>query len=146
MRRRTRLVVVAGLTLAAVIGILVQPPIPQSQAFHAFADQRPLFGIPNLLNVISDAPFVLVGILGLSFLWRQRASHGRGVFVEKSEQWAYVVFFLGVALTGFGSAYYHLVPDNARLVWDRAPMTLVFMSFFAAVICAPMSWCSTFRW
>ena len=35
--------------------------------------------------------------------------------------------FAGVALTGFGSTYYHLQPDNPRLVWDRLPMTLGFM-------------------
>jgi hypothetical protein len=33
-----------------------------------------------------------------------------------------------------GSAYYHLAPDNARLVWDRLPMTLGFMSLVAAMV------------
>jgi hypothetical protein len=37
-------------------------------------------------------------------------------------------------LTAFGSSYYHLQPDNARLVWDRLPMTIVFMSLVAALI------------
>ena len=41
---------------------------------------------------------------------------------------------IGVLLTAFGSSYYHLAPDNARLVWDRLPMTIVFMSMVAAVI------------
>lgn len=42
--------------------------------------------------------------------------------------------FSGLILTAIGSAYYHLAPDNARLVWDRLPMTVVFMSLIAAVI------------
>jgi hypothetical protein len=45
-----------------------------------------------------------------------------------------VLLFLGAALTCFGSGYYHLAPDDNRLMWDRLPMTLVCMSFFAATI------------
>jgi len=37
-------------------------------------------------------------------------------------------------ITGFGSAYYHWHPDNDRLVWDRVPMTIVFMSLLAATV------------
>jgi len=37
-------------------------------------------------------------------------------------------------LTCVGSAYYHLAPSDTRLIWDRLPMTLVFMSFLAAVM------------
>ncbi|MGB6946238.1 MAG: hypothetical protein WBE37_27825 [Bryobacteraceae bacterium] len=37
-------------------------------------------------------------------------------------------------LTFFGSACYHLAPSDARLVWDRLPMTLVFMALLACVI------------
>jgi hypothetical protein len=37
-------------------------------------------------------------------------------------------------LTAIGSSYYHLAPDNARLVWDRLPMTIVFMALVAAMI------------
>ncbi|MGH7338797.1 MAG: hypothetical protein ACREI7_14545, partial [Myxococcota bacterium] len=29
---------------------------------------------------------------------------------------------------------YHLAPDDARLVWDRLPMTIAFMSLVAAVV------------
>jgi hypothetical protein len=44
------------------------------------------------------------------------------------------VLFCGLILTAAGSAYYHLAPDNARLVWDRLPMTMVFMSLVAAIV------------
>jgi hypothetical protein len=36
-------------------------------------------------------------------------------------------------LTALGSGYYHLSPGNARLVWDRLPMTLAFMGLLASV-------------
>jgi hypothetical protein len=39
-----------------------------------------------------------------------------------------------VLLTCFGSAYYHWSPGDARLLWDRLPMTLVFMSLLAWVL------------
>jgi hypothetical protein len=39
-----------------------------------------------------------------------------------------------MVLTGLGSAYYHLVPDNERLFWDRLPMTIAFMSLIAAQV------------
>jgi len=35
-----------------------------------------------------------------------------------------LTLFAGLFLTGFGSAYYHLAPDNQRLLWDRLPMTI----------------------
>lgn len=43
-------------------------------------------------------------------------------------------FAIGLILTAIGSAYYHLAPDNSRLVWDRLPMTIVFMSYVSALI------------
>jgi hypothetical protein len=134
MTRCSRLFAIAGITLAAIAGMLALPPIPQTQDYHRFADQRTFLGIPNFLNVASNAAFLLVGAMGLSFLWRRRGSGVAGAFTERSEQWPYVFFFLGVTLTGLGSGYYHLVPDNARLVWDRAPMGVAFMSILAALI------------
>ncbi|MBK9028682.1 MAG: hypothetical protein IPN98_12945 [Propionivibrio sp.] len=39
--------------------------------------------------------------------------------------WAgYRLFLMGLLLTAIGSSYYHLDPDNARLVWDRLPIAL----------------------
>jgi hypothetical protein len=50
------------------------------------------------------------------------------------ERWPYAALFAGTALTTAGSAYYHLAPDNARLVWDRLPMTVGFMGLLTAVV------------
>ncbi len=142
--RRARFLAIAGLTLAAIMVILALPPIPQNQSYHKFADQRTLLGVSNFLDVISNVPFILVGLPGLIFLWQQRAAEA-GAFVERRELWAYGVLFFGLALTGFGSAYYHLAPDSARLIWDRLPLTLVFMAILAATIAERISMTAGFR-
>lgn len=134
--RRLRLGVIIGVTLTLIGALLTMPHIPQDPGYNAFADRRSFLGLPNFLNVISNIPFFLVGMLGLLVRLRPRVTGGEGnpVFTEPAERWPFVVFFVGVALTALASGYYHLAPGNERLFWDRLPMTLVFMSFFAAVI------------
>lgn len=134
MSRRARVWVAVGVTLAAFAAILFAPRIPQDPAYHVFADRRAFLSIPNFLDVTSNVAFLLVGALGLGFLLRPPAAGPGGPFLESRERGPYGVFFLGVTLTSFGSAYYHLAPSNARLVWDRLPMTLGFMSFLSAII------------
>ena len=126
-------VIVIAITLIAIAVVFFLPRMAQDPAYHNFADQRSLLGIPNFLNVISNLPFAFVGVLGLRALLGKRTGATIS-FLDARERWPYVVFFLGVALTSIGSSYYHLAPDNERLVWDRLPMTLGFMSIFAAVI------------
>ena len=100
--------------------LFLVPPIAQDPAYHVFADGRAIWGINNFWNVISNIPFALVGLLGLRKL-RDAADR---------------VLFTGVLATCFGSAYYHLAPSDSRLVWDRLPMTLVFMALLACVAAA----------
>jgi hypothetical protein len=107
-----------GVVLIAAAFLIFVPRIAQSQDYHLFADTRRVFGIPNFWNVVSNLPFALVGLLGL---WKLRYPAAR-------------VLFSGVLLTCFGSAYYHWSPGDARLLWDRLPMTLVFMSLLAWVL------------
>ncbi len=110
------------------------PPISQDQGYHAFADDRTMLGVPNFLNVASNLPFVVVGVLGLWLLLRYEVVRPDGPVLERAERWPLLVLFAGVLLTAFGSAYYHLEPTNDRLVWDRLPMTVAFMGFFASMI------------
>jgi hypothetical protein len=46
----------------------------------------------------------------------------------------YVLFFFSTILVGLGSGLYHLVPDDGRLVWDRAAIALVFMAWLTAIL------------
>lgn len=108
------------------IGVIL-PPIAQPLGYHAFADNRHFLGINNAWNVLSNLFFALVGFWGL-FLLRY-SNHIK--FVDYHERGLWVCLSLGLILIALGSSYYHLAPDNARLVWDRLPMALVFMSFIA---------------
>jgi hypothetical protein len=111
--------ILAALTAASLLGLLLLPAIPQDQTYHLFADQRTLFGIPNFWNVVSNIPFVAVGAVGLARCGKDPAT---------------IVLFLGFFLTGIGSSYYHWDPSDATLFWDRLPMTLSFAAIFALVV------------
>src|ERR1041384_934003 len=113
------LMFLAGLAAVSLLGLLFVPPIPQPQDYHHFADAETLLGIPHFWNVVSNLPFVLVGAIGLWQFGRDRANF---------------VLFLGVFLTGFGSAYYHWDPNDDTLFWDRLPMALTFMAILAVAI------------
>ena len=116
------------LTLIILLSIYTfTTPIPQSNSYHHFADERTLLGIPNFLNVTSNIFFILVSILGLRSLRHHWTALGKEAIV-------YLILFIGVFLIGIGSAYYHWFPNNERLVWDRIPMTIVFMSLLSFLV------------
>ena len=117
------------ITLGAVAALLNHGPIPQPLSYHGFADKRAIWGIPNFFDVLSNIPFVLVGLLGL-----YKTSGNDRIHIVAENRWSYQVFFVGVALVGVGSAYYHLSPGNATLVWDRLPMTIAFMALCSMII------------
>lgn len=123
--RGLRLSLFALFTLALILATSWLSPIPQPGSYQAFADQRTAFGVPNFANVISSFAFVLIGAMGL--LARDRIVAGEA-------RRAYLLVFAAILLTGVGSAYYHLAPDNARLVWDRLPMAIGFMAFLSAML------------
>jgi hypothetical protein len=121
----------AGTTLVVAITLVASlapwlagallAPVAQPQSYHNFCDQRAFLRIPNALNVLSNLPFLLVGLLGL------RALPGL-------TQGPWAVMFLGVGLTAIGSSYYHLDPNDATLVWDRLPMTVAFAGLVAGTL------------
>jgi hypothetical protein len=123
----------AAVALGGAIAAFLLPPLRQPQSYHQFADDRTLAGIPNCLNVVSNAGFLVVGLLGLWY------AATRDHFIEPRERTAYMVFFLGVCGTCFGSGYYHWAPRDATLAWDRLPMTLAFMSLLSAMIAERIS-------
>ncbi len=101
-------------------------PIPQDPAYHQFADQREFLGVPSFFNVFSNLAFIIIGAYCLRSLVSY--THNANGFTPKS---ACYIFFIGLILTGIGSAYYHLSPANQTLVWDRLPMAVAFMALFS---------------
>lgn len=132
MKQNRVILLLLAFVLCATAGIFFIPPIAQDPAYHQFADTRPLFGIPNFGDVVGNFPFILFGLLGIGFLCRLNSGDPR--LAMRGEKWLWGIFFFGALLVGFGSGYYHLNPHNAALVWDRLPMTIAFMSFFALMI------------
>jgi hypothetical protein len=108
--------------------------IAQNPDYHLFADGRTLVGVAYAVNTISNVAFLVVGVLGLVFLWRERSAGGSQRFVAPAEMYAYWILFAAIALTAFGSAYYHSAPDDARMVWDRLPMSFAFTALLAATV------------
>jgi hypothetical protein len=129
-----RVLILLVLACATAAWLFSRPPIPQRTEYHNFADDRTLLGIPNALNVLSNVPFLLVGVAGVLFLSTPDARRSGGPVDEPTIYAAYLCLFVGVGLTAFGSSYYHLAPDNRRLLWDRLPMSVAFMGLFAALI------------
>lgn len=129
-RRRYWGLAFCGFALAALAALAaILPPLAQPQSYHRFADGRSFLGLPNFLNVVSNLPFLLVGMQGLAILRRPAP----GAFAASLERLPYAVFFLGLAATCGGSAWYHLAPDDAGLFWDRLPISLSFGALLAAV-------------
>ena len=114
-----------GVSLALLAVAMSVDPIAQDTGYHQFADRRGAAGVPNFLNVASNAAFLAIGIAGIA-LSLNRPVHGARM--------SWTVLFAGAMLVAFGSGYYHWAPDNASLVWDRLPMTIGFMGLFVALL------------
>jgi hypothetical protein len=123
-----RAILLSLVTLAIIVGVASLNAIPQDPNYHIFADQRGFGGIPNFLDVMSNLPFLVFGFLG----WRL-VQKSDGVVSAATRQ-AWMIFFFGIALTAFGSGYFHWQPNNESLVWDRLPMTIGFMSLISIIV------------
>jgi hypothetical protein len=121
-------VLAGAIVLLAVAAMLVYGPIAQLADYHHFADRREWLGIAHVADVLSNLGFAVVGVYGLRLAWGAR---GHPAF-ERGRA-GYVLFFASLLLTAFGSGWYHLAPDNARLVLDRLPIALACAGLLAAV-------------
>lgn len=125
MTQKTKIQLLLFVAFSTIFAMCFVSPIPQSAAYHQFADTNVFLGIPNFFNVLSNLPFLLFGGMGILTILRQK----------KVALWQNrLFFFIGVFLTGFGSAYYHWNPCVETLVWDRLPMVIAFMPFFTLII------------
>ena len=116
---------VTGLLAAAA---WLHGPIAQPAGYHDFADRNIAFGIPHFADVMSNLGFALAAVWG----WTKLAPASRHPDIRSG--WAgYSLFLIGLFLTALGSSWYHLAPDNARLVWDRLPIALACGGLLAGV-------------
>lgn len=113
-----------------VIGLLLiaYGPIAQLDNYHAFADHSSWNGLPHAADVLSNAGFALVALWGMYRLWPMRHAD----FLRAGWH-GYMLFLVGLMLTAAGSSFYHLAPDNIRLIWDRIPIALACAGLLAAV-------------
>lgn len=125
--RKTGWLLAVAVTLPLLM--LFVDPIPQDPEYHAFADAEEMFGIPNFRNVVSNIPFVAVGLAGLVML---AVSNRMSLLPGLSA--LYFLLFAGFVLTGLGSGWYHLEPSNSTLVWDRLGITVTIAALFAIVL------------
>jgi hypothetical protein len=125
-----KLTALAAFFAVTVIAALLVDPVAQDPAYFNFADTRPFLGIPNFGDVASNGGFLIVGVIALFGVLGPR----RQVFAQPGDVALYAIIFCGITLVSAGSGYFHWAPGNGTLVWDRLPMTIAFMAFFAAVI------------
>ncbi|AZN36078.1 hypothetical protein [Iodobacter ciconiae] len=114
-----------ALWIIALLALLMlwHGPIAQHAHYHDFADQRIGLGVPNFCDVFSNLGFAIIGFWGLKLSWPQRGISRTG----------WLLGFSSLILTALGSAWYHLAPDNTRLIWDRLPIALACAGFLAAL-------------
>ena len=113
-----------GLALACLALVAIGawgPSVDQSAHYHAFADQRRLLGIPNLMDTLSNLAFACFGAVGLWWVGR-RPAVGQGRVQHNLAR----LFFFGLIATAVLSGWYHLQPDNDGLAMDRHGMTIAF--------------------
>lgn len=117
-----------AITLVLTAIALFHGPIHQPEGYHDFADQSLRFGIPHFCDVTSNIGFALVALWGG---WHFAPASAR---MALGRSWPGYGLFLGaLLLTSIGSTWYHLAPDNARLVWDRLPIALACAGLLAGV-------------
>src|SRR5689334_24758203 len=106
--------------------------IAQPAHYHDFADTSAAFGIHHMADVFSNAGFALVAIWGWLALRPHRSSD------RLRAGWpGYRLFLIGLLLTAFGSAFFHLAPGNGRLTWDMLPIALAGAGLWSASAATP---------
>lgn len=125
-QQRTLRAVICAVPVAILTGALILfDPFAQPLAYHDFADQRIILGIPNFFDVTSNLTFLVAGGLGLYWCLSHR---------PPGAHLAWTTFFLGFVLVSIGSVYYHWAPSNDTLVWDRLTMTVGFAGVYVALL------------
>ena len=100
-----------------LLALLAAGHIDQLAHYHDFADQSPWLGLPNGKDVWSNLGLLVIGLYALLDL---RRNH-----IPLTGHISVYVLATAIALTGLGSAFYHLQPNDFTLIWDRLPISLI---------------------
>ncbi|AVT00483.1 hypothetical protein C8236_17775, partial [Paracidovorax avenae] len=122
--------VLCAVLLAGVVLALAGPVVPPGPQAYAHADQRPLWGLPHAMDVLTNLPFALLGLFGLARL----AVRVREGVLRAATAAAAGLFFAGLLLTAGGSALYHWQPHGITLLADRAGMLVAFTGMLALAV------------
>jgi hypothetical protein len=99
-------------------------PLRDAPSLFDYADKRSFFHIPFSLDVLSNIPFLIVGLYGF-----------KKVYNNKNELFYFGLFLsLSSTLTAFSSAYFHWNPTPDTLIFDRLTMTFGFSSIISVII------------
>ena len=100
-----------GAIIALIMLAVLLPAVAQDTKYHQFADQRTWLGVPRAADVLSNLAFVAVGLFGAITLLSPPRLPLRNA--TTTSLWCVAA---GFVLTGIGSAWYHLQPNDATLV------------------------------
>ncbi len=120
----------AALLALAIFG----PALAQPAHHHDFADQRVLWGIPYAMDLLSNLPFAVAGLLGAVSLWRMPAGA-----VSNVQRGMAALFFGGLVLTAAASSWYHGLPNDAGLLVDRCGMSVAFAGLLGLAVAVRVS-------
>lgn len=147
-REAALFLVLLSLALLAVLG----PDLPaRAGGGTTLADARSWRGLPNFMDVLSNLPFLAIGLWGLLRLHSLDHAHQRAQAGLPSPQQHVLaeppvdaldcawLFFAGLMLTAAGSVFYHLEPDALRLAADRAGMAVAFSGMVGMAVCERVS-------
>lgn len=119
--------IITSFGLAGIAALVFYGPIAQWASYHDFADKRVLCGVPNFLDVISNAAFLLAGLF---ILFNLKTFHSHNQY----QKFLYMAMGISLASLFAGSVFYHVNPNNVRLVWDRLPIASFFSLLFLQII------------
>jgi hypothetical protein len=122
-KKRLGYILLGIIGIIAILGFAMSSPIEQNEDYHNFSDTLTIGGILNFWNVISNFPFLIVGLFGIFRLKKMDRVNLQ-----------FLTFFIGVSFVAIGSGYYHFNPNSSTLVWDRLPMTIAFTALMSIVI------------
>lgn len=141
---------IGAATLLLLLALLAPEITGPGAASAQFADTRKLASLPNALDVLSNLPFLVLGLLGLHRLHSLEHAHEQGnegtaagfahdELPVNALDCAWL-FFAGLVLVAAGSAFYHLQPDDVlRLAGDRAAMAVAFAGVIGLAVCERVS-------